>query len=336
MLGLILALFAPALPYYLRAAQTITGYRLHTVTIVRLVTVIFINSTNVFFPTSTIVLYSAISPYVSRVYKVAEMYSGVRARLRKHPCWQRGSPMNEPSRENGIPPGLSMFSEEEWPDASSVLSVAEVIALEKHLVAQGFSLFGLMKKAGGSVSGYVIDRFTPASPVVIFCGSGNNGGDGWVIASDLALAGYPVTLITSRSAQELTAEPALSAALKTTSANHALLHVVVNPTKEQLTALIHNAEVIIDALLGIGFKGSAIKEPYGSWIETINSAKKRQTCLRVVAVDIPSGLSADTGEAAQPCIAADTTITMLAYKPGLLLASSKKYCGLLYLARITD
>ena len=217
---------------------------------------------------------------------------------------------------------------------NDILTVAEVKALEKQIEEEGTSLFDLMERAGGCVSEYVMKRFENTSSVVIFCGSGNNGGDGWVIASDLVSAGFPVTLVSSLKAEQLSVEPARSAALKTTAQKHPLLSIMVAPTQEQLSPLLQNAHVVIDACLGIGFSGKTLREPYCSWVSALNEARQAERAPHVVAVDVPSGLDADTGRAANPCVIADATITMLAYKPGLMLDASKQYCGELSLARI--
>lgn len=217
---------------------------------------------------------------------------------------------------------------------SAVLSVAEVVQLEKRIEAEGTGLFELMQRAGASVSGYILHNLEAAHKTVIFSGSGNNGGDGWVIAGDLARRGYHVVLVTARSAAELSVEPARSAALETTAQGYATLTIAVDPTEEELAAFLDEATIAVDALLGIGFGGESVREPYRHWIDAINREREQRPALHVVSVDIPSGLLADTGKAARPCVAADTTITMLAPKPALVLPSSKQYCGTVFVARL--
>jgi hydroxyethylthiazole kinase-like uncharacterized protein yjeF len=215
-----------------------------------------------------------------------------------------------------------------------VLTVEEIVRLERRIEADGVSLLELMKKAGASVSDHLLHSLDPAvdEVIVVLCGSGNNGGDGWVIAGNLAERGYPVVLVTARPAAELSVEPARSAALETVALDAAALTIMIDPSKDELAALLQEAQVVVDALLGIGFNGVSIREPYRTWIELLDVSQSRQPALRVIAVDIPSGLSADTGEAASPCVTADTTITMLAAKPGLLAKTAERYRGTLLVA----
>ena len=219
--------------------------------------------------------------------------------------------------------------------------MAEVVALEKRLEAEGTSLYELMSRAGLSVALWIRDMTQRVRTILILCGSGNNGGDGWVIAGFLASWGYSVSLVTARAADALAAEPARTMALEVQAKEHAGLTVYLNPDEEQLAALIEQASVIVDALLGTGFDGSVVKSPYDSWIQAVNAAgagtpKENESSPLVVAVDVPSGLSAETGKAAPTTVRADTTITMLAYKPGLLMGSSKQYCGSLQLADLAS
>jgi len=234
---------------------------------------------------------------------------------------------------------------------TQVLSVAQVRELEQSIEAQGTSLLELMKRAGRSVSDHVMTISAPSQPVVIFSGSGNNGGDGWVVAGDLSAQGYPVVLVTPRDAESLTAEPAKTAALEVIEAfeEHAALEATValgehaafeelaapappleilcKPSAKELAAALGSAAVVVDAMLGIGFDGGNMKEPYAGWIDAINAARATRKDLHVVAVDVPSGLSAQTGSTARPTVIADTTITMLALKPGLVAEGAKQYCG---------
>lgn len=217
-----------------------------------------------------------------------------------------------------------------------ILDVVEVVALEKRIEAEGTSLWELMRKAGQSVSAWIIEAIEAPQSVVIFCGSGNNGGDGWVIADDLASRGYEVSLITSCAAEDLRAEPARTAALETSARTNAALTILIHPDTGQLTSLLQSAAVVVDAMLGIGFDGASLKQPYASWVEAINEARSTNDDLIVVAVDVPSGLNAQTGAAAHPCISADVTITMIVCKPGLMQGEGIRNCGELRLARICE
>ena len=229
-----------------------------------------------------------------------------------------------------------------------VLDVADVAKLEQAIAADGTSLAELMERAGDAIADEVQAQLAGPAPVVVLCGSGNNGGDGWVCARALAQAGWPVTLVTPRAAETLTAEPAHSAALKALAAaqtNQLPLTVLVAPNAEQLEHTLSEARCIVDAILGTGFSGTEVREPYATWIRLANQRRKSalaceqakgDVATRIVAADVPSGMSAQTGLAAQPCIHADATVTMIVYKPGLVKPESARYTGTLKLTPLVD
>ncbi len=256
-----------------------------------------------------------------------------------------------------------------WDDAAklSVLDVDQVAALERRIAAEGTSLYELMKRAGAAVAEAVCAEMAAAeaarakaaaglgsaalgeaaamqpaaapaeaapkpSSVVVLAGGGNNGGDGWVAASLLAGRGADVTLVTKTPAGQVQAEPARTAAGDACSgADAPRFAIAVDPDAAQLDALLSRADVVVDAVLGTGFAHREVREPYATWIDAANRAR-RGTGARVVAVDVPSGLNAKTGEPAGSCVQADATVTMLAAKPGLLTASGRAQAGRLFLA----
>ena len=205
------------------------------------------------------------------------------------------------------------------------------------------------------------DENQAAPHIAILCGSGNNGGDGWVAARELARAGCAVDLVTKRPAREISAEPAHEQALLTeaiaseaTSAAHAGLRqtaasaptapqttaaqhtepgtiaVHVSPSHGELACLLAAADVIVDAILGTGFSGDSVLAPYDAWIRLANEQRARGA--RIVAADVPSGLSAQTGKAAEPCLKAHETVTMIASKPGLETPYAFAFCGTVHVA----
>ena len=200
------------------------------------------------------------------------------------------------------------------------------------------------------------DENQAAPHIAILCGSGNNGGDGWVAARELARAGCAVDLVTKRSARDISAEPAHEQALLTeaiaseaTNAAHAGLRqtaasaptapqttatqhaepgaiaIHVSPSHGGLACLFAAADVIVDAILGTGFSGDSVLVPYDAWIRLANEQRARGA--RIVAADVPSGLSAQTGKAAEPCLKAHETLTMIASKPGLETPYAFAFCG---------
>lgn len=205
------------------------------------------------------------------------------------------------------------------------------------------------------------DENQAAPHIAILCGSGNNGGDGWVAARELARAGCAVDLVTKRPAGEISAEPAHKQALLTeaiaseaTNAAHAGLRqtaasaptapqttatqhaepgaiaIHVSPSHGELACLFAAADVIVDAILGTGFSGDSVLAPYDAWIRLANEQRARGA--RIVAADVPSGLSAQTGKAAEPCLKAHETLTMIASKPGLETPYAFAFCGTVHVA----
>ena len=254
-----------------------------------------------------------------------------------------------------------------------VLDVAEVVKLERAIAAAGTPLDELMRRAGAAVADEVRAWAPDATPAVILCGSGNNGGDGWVCARELARDGRPVTLATPKIPEQLKAEPARSEAFATCdAAAHEKLPitVLIAPDIAQLADAIDRAAVIVDAMLGTGFSGESVREPYATWIDFANKrrfsgmtsvltspddalrrdlkpsaggpAEHRRTKINrkakgaplAIAIDVPSGLSAQTGTAALPRFYADETVTMLAFKPGLLAKTAEPITGFVELAEL--
>lgn len=211
------------------------------------------------------------------------------------------------------------------------------------------------------------DENQAAPRIAILCGSGNNGGDGWVAARELASMGCAVDLVTKRPAREISVEPAHEQALlteaiasepantpgaglhqtaspsqtaalaptapQTTAAQHAepeAIAIHVSPSDDELACLLAAADVIVDAILGTGFSGDSVLAPYDAWIRLANEQRARGA--RIVAADVPSGLSAQTGKAAEPCLKAHETVTMIASKPGLETPYAFAFCGTVHVA----
>lgn len=205
------------------------------------------------------------------------------------------------------------------------------------------------------------DENQAAPHIAILCGSGNNGGDGWVAARELARAGCAVDLVTKRPAGEISTEPAHEQALlteaiasepantpraglrqtatsvptapQTTATQHAkprAIAIHVSPSHGELACLLAAADVIVDAILGTGFSGDSVLAPYDAWIRLANEQRARGA--RIVATDVPSGLSAQTGKAAEPCLKAHETVTMIASKPGLETPYAFAFCGTVHVA----
>ncbi|MEM2342305.1 MAG: NAD(P)H-hydrate dehydratase [Candidatus Bathyarchaeia archaeon] len=208
--------------------------------------------------------------------------------------------------------------------AENMITAREMRALDVNAEYFGISRLQLMENAGRSVAMEIASRFNPKeTKVVVFCGLGGNGGDGFVAARHLACLGFNVHVILAGKPSEIGVEEARRnwAALKFLRKS-IVLHEVYD------SSLIPNirADVVVDALLGIGLK-SPPRPPIAQLIRTINELEAFR-----VAVDVPSGLDSDTGTVLGEAVKAHLTITFHKVKPGLLKA--KEYVGELVVKQI--
>ena len=216
-----------------------------------------------------------------------------------------------------------------------MLEVSQVVALERAIAEAGTPLDALMRRAGRFLAFEAckaLEGMEGAKEIVILCGSGNNGGDGWVAGEYLDRWGIPVCLVTAVEPAALTVEPARAAALRATASLSAHSQVVLAPTDAEVSALLNGASLAIDALLGTGFAHDTVKAPFDGWIRALNAARDRGTF--VVAADVPSGLSAQTGRAVKDVVRADLTVTMIVPKPGLTAGDGPAHCGRVVVAPI--
>ncbi|MBD0427862.1 NAD(P)H-hydrate dehydratase [Aquisalinus flavus] len=173
----------------------------------------------------------------------------------------------------------------------------------------------LMEAAGAAVAGCVRQAWLPR-PVLVLCGPGNNGGDGFVVARLLKDAGWPVTLALLGEKDKLTGDAALMA-------DH--WHGGIEPLSD---AEPEKAAVIVDALFGAGLSRS-IEGDVAALVERVNKAE-----APVIAIDVPSGIDGTTGQALGTAIRAKTTVTFFRLKPGHMLYPGTDHCGEVILADI--
>ncbi len=188
-----------------------------------------------------------------------------------------------------------------------IAKTAQMRAIEQAAIEeQGITLYELMERAGAAVATEARRMAPKPGPVVIFCGKGNNGGDGYVAARLLAKSGYSVDLVMLVASDEL--DGAAAEAFTRIAGDNTI-------TKRRFDARRRtaNAALIIDALLGFGLRG-AVRGTAAKAIGAINDSP-----TPVLAVDIPSGVDSDTGLALGPVVAAERTITFTAPKAGMAL-----------------
>jgi NAD(P)H-hydrate epimerase len=189
----------------------------------------------------------------------------------------------------------------------------------------------LMENAGLGIAQVIVEHLFQGKPrgkkAVIIAGPGNNGGDGFVVGRHLFNRGAEVRFIISVSPEKYGGDAAVN--FQIIDKMGLPYQVMQQDTADELKAIIKEADLVVDALFGTGFKGAA-REPLASLIRSVNEAEKP-----VVAVDIPSGLEADSGRVAGECIKALTTVTMGMPKIGLYLNPGAQYAGRVVVADIS-
>jgi ADP-dependent NAD(P)H-hydrate dehydratase / NAD(P)H-hydrate epimerase len=208
-----------------------------------------------------------------------------------------------------------------------ILSAAEMREVDRLTTARyGIPSLALMENAGASVAEFIAQRWPKFAQrqIVVLCGKGNNGGDGFVVARRLRELGAKPEVHLFAAPEEMQGDA--SANCKRWQELSGALHLVRNSGELQnIKPALEAADIIIDALLGTGTRGAV----EGLLAETIEAVNKRRGPVRsaVVAVDIPSGLVADTGEAIGACVNAMYTITFSAPKTGMTLGTAADHTG---------
>lgn len=161
-------------------------------------------------------------------------------------------------------------------------------------------------------------------PVWVVCGKGNNGGDGFVVAIELVQAGFPVKILRIPSVDEIQGD-ALHYYRQAVDQKIPIVPITDSNWQKD----IQTAGLIVDALLGTGLEGLELREPYASIVTKIG-----QLTVPVVAIDVPSGVSGDTGQMAEPHIQAHLTVTMGYAKAAMLFSPVRESLGELVVADI--
>ncbi len=180
-------------------------------------------------------------------------------------------------------------------------------AIDEH----GIAGIHLMKRAGRAAFAALLARWPDPEAITVLAGSGNNGGDGYIVAALAAQRRIPVTVFYLADFEKLTGDAKLAYEFARREG------VVMTPfdVRETLKG------VVVDAMLGTGTQGE-LREPYAAAIRTLNA-----TGLPVIALDLPSGLCADTGRSLGETVKADLTVTFVGMKQGLLTGRGPAVTG---------
>jgi NAD(P)H-hydrate epimerase len=199
---------------------------------------------------------------------------------------------------------------------TALYTAAQVRALDRAAIdGAGIPGIVLMSRAGRAVFDLIAARLAAGAPLSVVCGTGNNGGDGFVVARRAADCGWPVTvwLVGERERIAGDARLAFDAAVAA--------GVPVEPFADDTRFA---SGVIVDALLGTGL-GGAVRAAHARAIEAMKASG-----LPVMAVDIPSGLCSDTGSVLGVAVRAAHTLTFIGRKRGLFTGAARDHCGELH------
>jgi len=183
----------------------------------------------------------------------------------------------------------------------------------------GISTLVLMENAARGVAEEAIKVLRGEKNVAVFCGKGNNGGDGFAAARHLLTRGVNLSIFLAGRVQEVENEARINLDIlsrlkqKIIEVEEENLHLVKNK--------IPQYALIIDALLGVGLQGE-VKGILRDLIGIINISD-----AYILSVDIPSGLDATKGRVLGCCVKADKTVTFVAKKRGMVIGDGPKYCG---------
>ena len=201
-----------------------------------------------------------------------------------------------------------------------------MMQIEENGHQMGFLRKFMMENAGAAATKILVEKFgdVKSKNVLVFAGLGNNGGDGLVIARHLAGYGSSVTVFLLGEPDNIRSEEC--------SWNWNLLEKMksiklLTGGNFELLNNLDKFDIIIDGILGTGISGE-IREPHASAIEFING----KAWAGVVAVDVPSGLNPDTGEANKICVNAKMTVTFHRMKVGM--PKRKDVCGEIFVEKI--
>ena len=190
----------------------------------------------------------------------------------------------------------------------------------------------LMENAGRSCAELIKKELVgiPEARVCIFCGTGNNGGDGYVIARHLLNSGFNITVVVCGDRSKIKGDAKINLDILERLGQPIEQLDVNNPDVEgNVKRFTAGADMLVDALFGTGLKGQ-LSDEYSLLIKSINA----RNCP-ILAVDIPSGLACDSGEPLGAAIRATFTVTFGAVKKGFVSEScAAQYTGEIFIASI--
>ncbi len=198
-----------------------------------------------------------------------------------------------------------------------VVTAAQMRQIDKDTI-EGIGLPGivLMETAGSEIVRAIEQHYPTAQRIGVFVGKGNNGGDGLVIARQLAHAGREVQIFLVSPAESFTGEARTNLDIAKN------LELQIEEILTDSTSIhAFGCELLVDSIFGTGLRG-AVREPVANIINAINDLP-----IPILAVDLPSGLDADTGNPLGTCVQANRTVTIGLPKRGLLVHPGAELAG---------
>jgi hydroxyethylthiazole kinase-like uncharacterized protein yjeF len=189
----------------------------------------------------------------------------------------------------------------------------------------------LMENAGRSCAELIEEKLadTTDPKVCIFCGTGNNGGDGYVIARHLVNSGFSVTVFIVGDRNKIKGDAKVNLdVLESMGQMIEQMNLTDGNIVERVKTFTAGADMIVDSLFGTGLSGQ-LSDEYNQLIKSLNSLN-----CPVLAVDIPSGLNCDTGQPLGIAIRADYTVTFVALKKGFTTEEATQNTGEIFIASI--
>lgn len=209
----------------------------------------------------------------------------------------------------------------------NILTVAEMQSIEKTANASGITYETMMQHAGCGMAQWVMRNLDTTQGVIGLIGSGNNGGDTLIALTELSKCGLRTQAFLARPRED---DRLIETYLQT---GGSIIDVSDNNNIEYLTAGLFPGSILLDGILGTGFK-LPLRGDLEQVMRSICSAVNAKRNIQVVAVDCPSGIECDTGEVSKATLKASHTLTMAAVKQGLLHQPARAYCGEFHLVDI--
>ncbi len=201
------------------------------------------------------------------------------------------------------------------------LSCEQTRLIDQYIIHEiGLPSVILMENAGHGIAQHLLS-FNPKGKIIVCCGKGNNGGDGYVIARYLNIYGIKVQVFVFSHENDIKGDAKI---------HHDVIKKIgipleyfdqINLNHSALLQILNNAEWVIDGIFGTGLSGKI--DPF--YFELINTINK--TSAKILSIDIPSGLNCNTGKPFGTAIEANITCTLLSMKTGFLNEEAQKYLG---------